>query len=238
MSSNYGSKHNIITVNETISNKNIIFSFNKQKSLIYDTNFLLNEEYDHFLRMYLPIIFSDRINFIFGHIAQSLDGYIATELGESKYISGNDNLKHIHRLRALSDIIIVGAKTFIEDKPKLTTRLVKGTNPKIFIFDPKNIIKKRPKNISIIKDKDQIKSEIFSKKEKIKIYVEGGGKTLSFFLKHNLMNRLHLCICPIILGGGRSSFYSNKFIELSKLKEYSVNYYPMGTDILCDLDIS
>ena len=132
MSSNYGSKHNIITVNETISNKNIIFSFNKQKSLIYDTNFLLNEEYDHFLRMYLPIIFSDRINFIFGHIAQSLDGYIATELGESKYISGNDNLKHIHRLRALSDIIIVGAKTFIEDKPKLTTRLVKGTNPKNF----------------------------------------------------------------------------------------------------------
>ena len=68
-----------------------------------------------------------------------MDGFIATNSGESKYISSKENLDHIHRLRAISDIIIVGANTFREDKPKLTTRLVEGDNPKIYEFDPKKI---------------------------------------------------------------------------------------------------
>ena len=77
-------------------------------------------------------MFIKKLQFI-GHIAQSLDGYIATIAGESKYISSKDNLEHIHRLRALADIIIVGANTYTEDRPQLTTRLVEGSKM-IFIY--------------------------------------------------------------------------------------------------------
>ena len=86
-----------------------------------------------YLRFFFPIVCSlSKFQYI-AHIAQSLDGFIATKSGESKYISGKDNLEHIHRLRAVSDIIIVGAKTYLEDNPRLTTRLVKAIVLK-FIF--------------------------------------------------------------------------------------------------------
>ena len=90
-----------------------------------------------------------------------MDGFIATNSGESKYISGKENLEHIHRLRAISDIIIVGANTFREDKPKLTTRLVEGENPKIHVFDPKRILKSNQisNNIKIIIEKDLMRNK-------------------------------------------------------------------------------
>ena len=62
-------------------------------------------------------------------MAQTLDGYIATESGESRYISSIDNLEHLHMLRAISDVVLVGSNTVKFDNPKLTTRLVKGPNP-------------------------------------------------------------------------------------------------------------
>ena len=103
-----------------------------------------------------------------------MDGFIATNSGESKYISSKENLDHIHRLRAISDIIIVGANTFREDKPKLTTRLVEGDNPKIYVFDPKKIIKssQTSNNIKIISDKDVMRSKFNKYKT---VYIEGSG---------------------------------------------------------------
>ena len=43
----------------------------------------------------------DGCSFVIGRIAQSLDGYIATRGGESVWISGPEDLRHTHRLRAL-----------------------------------------------------------------------------------------------------------------------------------------
>ncbi|MEO1451963.1 MAG: dihydrofolate reductase family protein, partial [Bacteroidota bacterium] len=38
-----------------------------------------------------------------GHFAQTLDGKIATETGESRWIGNPENLTHAHRMRALCD---------------------------------------------------------------------------------------------------------------------------------------
>src|SRR5262245_5769412 len=35
------------------------------------------------------------------HLGQSLDGHIATASGDSYYVTGPDNVRHLHRLRAL-----------------------------------------------------------------------------------------------------------------------------------------
>lgn len=71
-----------------------------------------------------------------GHLGQSLDGYIATGAGDSDYVTGEANLAHLHRMRALADAVVVGAETVATDDPQLTTRRVPGPNPLRVVIDP------------------------------------------------------------------------------------------------------
>ena len=59
-------------------------------------------------------------------LGQTLDGFIATRSGNSRYINGSAALVHLHRTRALCDAVIVGASTATLDEPRLTTRHVEG----------------------------------------------------------------------------------------------------------------
>lgn len=67
--------------------------------------------------------------------AQSLDGRIAVSSGDSKWISGEKARIFAHRLRSISDAILVGRETVVKDDPELTTRLVKGKNPIRIVLD-------------------------------------------------------------------------------------------------------
>ena len=86
------------------------------------------------LDLYLPIQTSPQP--VIGQIAQSVDGRIATEQGHSHYITGQDDILRLHRLRALVDAVIVGAGTANADNPRLTVRRVEGTNPARVVLDP------------------------------------------------------------------------------------------------------
>lgn len=69
------------------------------------------------------------------HLAQSLDGRIATRSGVSQWISDAADIIHTHRLRALHQAIVVGAGTVAADDPQLTTRAVEGPSPLRVILD-------------------------------------------------------------------------------------------------------
>jgi riboflavin-specific deaminase-like protein len=71
-----------------------------------------------------------------GHLGQSIDGRIATSSGDSCFINAQENLIHMHRLRALCDAVLVGAGTVVADNPQLTTRLVPGPHPARVVLDP------------------------------------------------------------------------------------------------------
>ncbi len=55
-------------------------------------------------------------------MACSLDGKIALENGDSKWITGELACKHAHLLRSRHDAILVGVGTVLKDNPMLSTR--------------------------------------------------------------------------------------------------------------------
>ena len=65
-------------------------------------------------------------SFAVAHLAQSLDGKIAASNGASRWISGEEDLCHTHRMRALADAVVVGADTVLHDDPLLTVRRCSG----------------------------------------------------------------------------------------------------------------
>lgn len=92
---------------------------------------------EHLFALYAPLLSGERGDaLVVGHVGQSLDGQIATRTGASRYITGGENLVHIHRLRALVDAVVVGASTVEFDDPQLTVRLVSGNSPVRVVIDP------------------------------------------------------------------------------------------------------
>jgi riboflavin-specific deaminase-like protein len=88
-------------------------------------------------RVYTPLIARIAAGpLTIAQVGQSLDGRIATESGHSHYINAEGGLDHLHRLRALADAVVVGARTVILDNPRLTTRRVPGPSPARVIIDP------------------------------------------------------------------------------------------------------
>ena len=68
-------------------------------------------------------------------IAQTLDGRIATETGDARWISGQAALRLGHQWRAELDGILVGSGTARSDDPALTVRHVEGRQPQRFVLD-------------------------------------------------------------------------------------------------------
>jgi len=69
--------------------------------------------------------------------AATLDGRIATRTGDSKWVTGPESRKFVHRLRHAADAIMVGIETVKKDDPSLTTRLsdMEGVDPIRIILD-------------------------------------------------------------------------------------------------------
>ena len=56
-------------------------------------------------------------------LASTIDGRIATRNCHSRWISGPEALERVQQLRAWSQAVLVGGKTFYKDNPRLTCRL-------------------------------------------------------------------------------------------------------------------
>jgi len=84
--------------------------------------------------IYLPLVATREL--VIAQLGQTLDGRIATHSGHSHFVTGPEDIEHLHRLRALVDAVVVGAGTVIADDPQLTVRHVRGDNPVRVVLDP------------------------------------------------------------------------------------------------------
>lgn len=67
--------------------------------------------------------------------AISLDGNVATQEGNSRWISGAQSRRRAHRLRARHHGILVGVNTLLLDDPALTVRHCPGVDPVPIVLD-------------------------------------------------------------------------------------------------------
>jgi len=159
--------------------------------------------------------------------ASSLDGYIALENGESKWITSSKSRSINHRQRSECDAILVGRKTIELDNPILDSH-GKGKNPQIIVIDSDDKINKNSKIFRSDKPPFIFRKKDFanSKGENIKIIlkklfkmniqsvlVEGGGSTITYFLKSGLFDEIHAYIAPKFFGKGIPLYKGKGSIE-------------------------
>ncbi len=101
--------------------------------------------------------------------ALSLDGFIADNNGNSKWISNAKSRKLVHKWRADYDAIMVGIGTVMKDDPMLTVREVSGENPTRIVYDPSiSLIE----NLQIVKTANKIKTIVITNNKLSKEYKE------------------------------------------------------------------
>jgi riboflavin-specific deaminase-like protein len=221
--------------------------------------------------LYLPITSATSTRPVtIGHLGQSLDGFIATHSGESQYVTGEENILHLHRMRALCDAIVVGAGTVAADDPQLTTRKVPGPSPLRVVLDPSGRLAEHYKvftddlaetlyictdrvlkpgettigqaSIQTVNDAPNgvdaaAVLDLLRQRGCYRIFVEGGGVTVSMFLEADLLDRLQVAIAPLIIGNGRPAIRLPAREALSECQRPRYRVFRMGGDVFFDCDL-
>jgi diaminohydroxyphosphoribosylaminopyrimidine deaminase / 5-amino-6-(5-phosphoribosylamino)uracil reductase len=75
--------------------------------------------------------------FTFIKVAMSADGKIATQSGDSRWITSKEARTLVHQWRTEVDAVMIGLNTVLRDNPELTPRLFKGKDPYKIVVDSK-----------------------------------------------------------------------------------------------------
>ena len=210
----------------------------------------------------------DRGCYVLGRIAQSLDGRIAMASGASHWISGQEDIVHTHRLRALFDAVVVGAGTVRADDPQLTTREVEGPSPVRVVLDTDRkldaryrVFRELPQTLLLCAsdapgepcvgiapvlrlprareglDIGAVLAALAARGLR-RVFVEGGGITVSRFLAAGALDRLHVTIAPLLIGSGIPAFTLPEAATLTDSLRFDWSVHRVGADLLVDIPLT
>ncbi len=216
------------------------------------------------LPLYAPLLTGP---LVLGRIAQTLDSKIATTSGASFWISGPDDIRHTHRLRALFDAVVVGAGTIRADDPQLTTRLCAGPSPVRVVLDTERSLGTdyrvftdgHPTLLACATDRASethggarviglpragraldLAALLAALRERglARVFIEGGGVTVSRFLAAGVLDRLHVTIAPLLLGEGVPAFTLPGVARPQDGLRLDWTLHRLGADILLDIPLN
>lgn len=195
--------------------------------------------------------------FVVAHLGQSLDGRIGPLNGKPEAITGPEDMTHNHRMRALFDVVLVGAGTVLHDDPTLTVRHVEGRNPVRVVVDPD---RRLGDHYGIFNDGLAptlllCRAELVEPGERHgraeivpvaggctpaavlavlrerglpRVFIEGGGVTVSRFLAAGCLDRLQLAVSPLIMGQGKPGIDLGETLRLRPI----VRRFELAPDVL------
>lgn len=157
--------------------------------------------------------------------AETLDGFIARENHDSKWISNQYSRQQVHKWRSEEDAIMVGTNTAKHDDPSLTVRDWAGRNPVRIFIDKKRTL---GRNLKLYDGKaktlcftemvgpdhpnveyvymQEITAELVLKELYAKgiqsLIVEGGSQLLKSFIDKNLWDEARVFVGQKTFGAG------------------------------------
>ena len=221
-------------MDEKFLNIKDIFSTNKIsfKILNHNMSILLEEQFRLSAKREMPYVTIKS--------AMTIDGFIATRIGDSKWITSTKTREITRQNRMIFNGIMVGSNTIKKDNPNLTYKTKKG--PAIIVLDKK--LKSIKRNLNIFKNKSKkiiisnkkiiglentifIKPDNWSNEDILKqlynlgitnLLIEGGAGIISSFIKSNNVDVLDIIHAPMILGDtkGKKAFNIH---EIKKIKK-------------------
>ncbi|MFB9076183.1 RibD family protein [Flavobacterium procerum] len=242
----------------------IYFYPNNEKKAFYKVTYGKNfpKKLKNIFKLYLGYILVNKDAekpFTCVHVAQTIDGKIATVSGKSKWIGNPENLIHNHRIRALVDAILVGGNTFRIDRPKLNVRLVKGHNPvkvlianstlelddlvagKTLLFSNKKLSYDHiPSDVEIVNINDDADSicvksmlKVLKQKGIHSVLIEGGALTIRKFIEKKMLSRIEFHIAPMLFGSGKNGIALDDIEDLDEaILLNNPEYYTMGNAMM------
>lgn len=184
--------------------------------------------------------------YVIAKLAQTLDGAIAAPDGSSKWITGPEARRDVHRLRAESDAIIVGTGTVEADDPSLTVRdyTPPQTDSELPRLDPwRIVVGKRSVEMQETaktapfepwkRSLDALLDEL-GQRSAVQVLVEGGATLAGSFHREGLIDEYWIYLAPALMGGSNatSTFAGDAAETMADVQRGTfVSATPLGNDL-------
>jgi diaminohydroxyphosphoribosylaminopyrimidine deaminase/5-amino-6-(5-phosphoribosylamino)uracil reductase len=184
-------------------------------------------------------------------LAASLDGRTAAPDGSSRWITGPEARADVHRLRAESDAVLVGAGTVRADDPELTVRPAAGPGGRPEDTDrppperqPLRVVLGRAPvgarvlpALELAGDLGQVLDEL-GRRQVLQVLVEGGPTVAHDFHAAGLVDRYVIYLAPALFGGsdGRPMLDGPGAGNIDEVwRGRTVSVEPLGDDLRIEL---
>lgn len=174
-------------------------------------------------------------------LAATLDGRTAAPDGSSQWITGPEARAAVHRLRAESDGIIVGAATVRQDDPSLTVReWAPAHDVEVDQLDPVRIVLGKAAPSSRVQPCVEFSGDVrtvladLGRLGLLQVMVEGGAHAAAQFHRAGLVDRYELFLAPALFGGddGRPLFAGEGAATIAELwRGTMVSSEVLGADL-------
>lgn len=178
-------------------------------------------------------------------LAATLDGRTAAPDGTSRWITGTAARVDVHRLRAESDAVLVGAGTVRTDDPELNVRLYRPPGVGDAPLDPLRVVLGRVPEVARVHPCREVEGDLgtvldaLGRDGVLQLLVEGGATVAGDFHRANLVDSYVVYLAPALFGGddARPLFAGSGVPTIDDLwRGRLVDVTRMGDDIRIELD--